>query len=615
MTKRRSNHGVQTVTGSPAWPTESVPSCACASPLMTPVPPMAPAPPAAPAGIQLSADVPYVTMMPKSVILAEIFAGRQVAIDAVDSAGTPRRFVTTSAPREDNVIEAWDPVTLFATNIAFGNPEDRMAGTQTGMPSDWLPPDAVSPPAVFTPMTAPIPAPTPAPTPAAPGTYVSLLNATQLEEALGRAGATPFGFQAVDAQGQIHAFFANSWPARQYGVIDATRSDTGENVNVVLPTETSTGAALAPVHRALIARGIATARKHPELVRLAREAWNDRELLTQIGTVLRQAKTRDALLAAIDARIAAIGGAETGQSSPGQLPPPFETLSLHQAIATFQRMIPVYESQAIAFGGSTQGIYFRNLAQTTRLQLQGVQAQLAALNAAAIADPSGWPQPLPTPPTEMTPMPPRPTGRQAPPGPPGHGLGMAIPNPYGGNVIRTGPGTNHPLAAPAGDRHLRPGDMFVILRKGLSSTDGQGGWWWEVISPSGTRGFTRAVDPTTGQDNFQTISEPQNHFCGIFFEGVVAIPTAGGGGVSIPKSAVVTAPILRQRAEAAKRMGQPAAIVAALENLARTAPASTDDLKTGQMVRVQLAAPRTFEVPPQLAQQTYADVQVVACGR
>ena len=91
---------------------------------------MAPPPPAGgintsrpgtPPGVQLSAEVPFVTMMPRSAIVAEIFAGREVAIDAVDGAGRSVRLVSTSAPREDNVIEAWDATRTFVTNVALGN--------------------------------------------------------------------------------------------------------------------------------------------------------------------------------------------------------------------------------------------------------------------------------------------------------------------------------------------------------------------------------------------------------------------------------------------------------------------------------------------------------------
>ena len=54
------------------------------------------------------------------------------------------------------------------------------------------------------------------------------------------------------------------------------------------------------------------------------------------------------------------------------------------------------------------------------------------------------------------------------------------------------------------------------------------------------------------------------------------------------KNAVLLAPALRERAEAARRMGQPAAIVAALESQARTAPNTVNDLKRGQVVRIDL---------------------------
>lgn len=91
---------------------------------------MAPPPPAGgintsrpgtPPGVQLSAEVPYVTMMPRSAIIAAIYSVGQVQIDAVDGAGRPVRLVSTSAPREDNVIEAWDTSRSFVTNVALGN--------------------------------------------------------------------------------------------------------------------------------------------------------------------------------------------------------------------------------------------------------------------------------------------------------------------------------------------------------------------------------------------------------------------------------------------------------------------------------------------------------------
>ena len=64
--------------------------------------------------------------------------------------------------------------------------------------------------------------------------------------------------------------------------------------------------------------------------------------------------------------------------STGQMPPPDALRNLHEAIVTLQAMIPAYESQATALRGTPQGLYFQNLAQQTRLQLQGVQAQFAA---------------------------------------------------------------------------------------------------------------------------------------------------------------------------------------------------------------------------------------------
>ena len=94
---------------------------------MAPPPPPPPAGgintsrPGIPPGVQLSAEVPFVTMMPKSAIIAAIYSAGQVQIDAVDGTGRPVRLVSTSAPREDNVIEAWDTSRSFVTNVALGN--------------------------------------------------------------------------------------------------------------------------------------------------------------------------------------------------------------------------------------------------------------------------------------------------------------------------------------------------------------------------------------------------------------------------------------------------------------------------------------------------------------
>ena len=88
-----------------------------------PAPPQvsAPMPASSPAGVQLSAEVPFVTMMPLSTILAQLSTNGQATIDAVDGSGRSARLVTTSWPREDNVIEAWDQGRSFATNVALGN--------------------------------------------------------------------------------------------------------------------------------------------------------------------------------------------------------------------------------------------------------------------------------------------------------------------------------------------------------------------------------------------------------------------------------------------------------------------------------------------------------------
>lgn len=104
--------------------------------------------------------------------------------------------------------------------------------------------------------------------------------------------------------------------------------------------------------------------------------------------------------------------------------------------------------------------------------------------------------------------------------PPGSGDAITKPNAQNGMLIRTtpdsqpgeGPGgangkTN--LAAPEGDLHLRPGDHLVVLRTGVAAEDNRGGQWWEVIAPSGTRGYTRAIDPA-GVENFTLVRAPSN---------------------------------------------------------------------------------------------------------
>lgn len=69
--------------------------------------------------------------------------------------------------------------------------------------------------------------------------------------------------------------------------------------------------------------------------------------------------------------------------------------------------------------------------------------------------------------------------------------------------VRTAPATTVPEIPRAA---LQPGDTVVIWQKGIAPGDEEGGVWWEIVAPSGDRGFVRAVD-RAGTQNFVTLRE------------------------------------------------------------------------------------------------------------
>lgn len=245
-------------------------------------------------------------------------------------------------------------------------------------------------------------------------------------------------------------------------------------------------------------------------------------------------------------------GAFTGSyPTTGQFLESPTVVNLRQAIATLQAMLPAYESQAMALRGMPQGLHFQHIVQQIRLQLQGLQAQLAQLTV----------QPPPPPPEEV------------------EGL-------------------------------LRRAQ--TVLQQAAAGT---------TPSSSELRILADQVRSAGYPDlaaQLEALLVKANQFCGVFFTGdPQPLMALGVSGRAFPRNAVVTAPVWRARVEAARRMGLSAAVVASLENFARTAPASTNDLKTGQVVRINLRGAEPIEVPPQMARQEYADILVVApvfCG-
>lgn len=46
------------------------------------------------------------------------------------------------------------------------------------------------------------------------------------------------------------------------------------------------------------------------------------------------------------------------------------------------------------------------------------------------------------------------------------------------------------------------GTTVQVLKMGITPTDNSGGEWWQIVTPGGSTGFARAVDPQ-GVHNFQ----------------------------------------------------------------------------------------------------------------
>ena len=110
------------------------------------------------------------------------------------------------------------------------------------------------------------------------------------------------------------------------------------------------------------------------------------------------------------------------------------------------------------------------------------------------------PGPAPGPPN---PLPPPPAGRKTRPDAqfftPEFGEGRALT----AMKVRTAPATTSPEIPRAA---LQAGDTVVIWQKGIAPGDNQGGMWWEIVTPSGDRGFARGVD-AAGTTNFTTVRE------------------------------------------------------------------------------------------------------------
>lgn len=47
-----------------------------------------------------------------------------------------------------------------------------------------------------------------------------------------------------------------------------------------------------------------------------------------------------------------------------------------------------------------------------------------------------------------------------------------------------------------------PGTTVQVLQTGIVPEDGSGGEWWKIVTPGGSTGYARAVDPK-GVHNFQ----------------------------------------------------------------------------------------------------------------
>ena len=145
--------------------------------------------------------------------------------------------------------------------------------------------------------------------------------------------------------------------------------------------------------------------------------------------------------------------------------------------------------------------------------------------AAAVLPPPG---PAPGPPN---PLPPPPAGRKTRPDAqfftPEFGEGRALT----ALKVRTAPATTSPEIPRAA---LQAGDAVVIWQKGIAPGDNQGGTWWEIVTPSGDRGFARGVD-AAGTTNFTTVRETTRRPPGVATAGYfTATGQEQGQAVAVP---------------------------------------------------------------------------------
>lgn len=68
----------------------------------------------------------------------------------------------------------------------------------------------------------------------------------------------------------------------------------------------------------------------------------------------------------------------------------------------------------------------------------------------------------------------------------------------GGMNVRTAPRLDAPLVA---QNNAFAGTTVDVLATGIVPEDGSGGEWWKIVTPGGSTGFARAVDPQ-GVHNF-----------------------------------------------------------------------------------------------------------------
>jgi hypothetical protein len=78
-----------------------------------------------------------------------------------------------------------------------------------------------------------------------------------------------------------------------------------------------------------------------------------------------------------------------------------------------------------------------------------------------------------------------------------------VANAFGGMNTREEPRLDAPLVA-ANDAFS--GTLVNVLATGISPTDGSGGEWWQIVTPGGSMGYARAVDPQ-GVSNFEDVRD------------------------------------------------------------------------------------------------------------